>query len=369
MLVYRNGSMRHRNFNELPDLLPPGSFLVFNNTRVIPARLLFHRKTGARIELFILNQYVLEKRELLHNQSVWTCMVGNKKKWKEGEKIELKTFENGIDYQLVASWFDKEKDLVLFTWTPSGKMFLEVISLIGLMPIPPYLNREAEQSDNENYQTVYAKINGAVAAPTAGLHFTQAVFEGLTKAGIGSTELTLHVGLGTFKPMKSGSLTEHEMHGEKVVISLEILHNIRLNINNLIAVGTTSLRALESLFWVGFSLLETCILPVCLEQFEPYKEHKSSFSPEEVLENLELYMAQNGLGKIEFETRIFIMPGYQFKMIKGLITNFHQPKSTLLVLVSALVGEDWKRIYAEALENDYRFLSYGDSSLLMPGDF
>lgn len=300
------------------------------------------------------------------NQSVWHCMVGNKKKWKEGEEIVRLVSENGVDYQLAASWFDRESDLVRFTWTPSNRLFFEVVSVMGLMPIPPYLNRAAEPGDTENYQTVYAKIGGAVAAPTAGLHFTESTFESLAKAGIGSTEITLHVGLGTFKPMKSGTITEHEMHGEKVAVSLEIIRHIELNINYLIAVGTTSLRALESLFWLGSSLLETGILAERVEQFQPYRERKTNFAAEEVLANLIRHMETHQLSSLEFETRIFIMPGYQFRMIKGLITNFHQPKSTLLVLISSLVGGDWKRIYKEALENNYRFLSYGDSSLLIP---
>lgn len=365
LLVYRNGQISHRTFTHLPGELPTPSFLVFNNTRVIPARLIFHRTTGARVEVFMLEENADTSDRLAVNQKVWKCLVGNKKKWKETEELQAFAEVGKITYELRAAWADRENDLVCFTWSPPGTIFFEVISVMGLMPIPPYLNREASEEDRLAYQTVYAKIEGAVAAPTAGLHFTPAVLNQLEAEGVQSMEVTLHVGLGTFRPMKPGDIRQHEMHGEKVVITLENIQKLRAHLGHVVAVGTTSMRALESLYWLALKSMKSGRLHDVVEQQEPYQVAEYPL-PDTVLDGLASLMQHNHITEIHFETRLFVMPGYKRQLVNGLITNFHQPKSTLLVLISTLVGDDWKRIYNSALQNDYRFLSYGDSSLLLP---
>jgi S-adenosylmethionine:tRNA ribosyltransferase-isomerase len=364
LLLWNKGEISHQIFRSLADEIPEDAFLIFNNTKVVPARLHFQKETGAWVEIL-----VLEKRYDIENQKngwVWECLVGNKKKWQEGEVLSLKKTVSRKEFGLKASWADREKDLVLLTWEPENLGFYEVLSEMGEMPIPPYLQREAQESDKKNYQTVYAKTEGAVAAPTAGLHFTERVFESLRKRGIAMGELTLHVGLGTFRPMKSKRVAEHEMHPEKVVVSRNLIEKLANHTGPVFAVGTTSIRSLESLYWLGTECMEKGQFPEFLHTEQPYEWQNRKPESRLVFRIIKEMMEEKKLSEIQFSTQLYLMPGYSFRVVKGLITNFHQPKSTLMVLVSSFIGEDWKKLYQAALENNYRFLSYGDSSLLIP---
>lgn len=364
LLVFKNGSSDHHQFYDLPDLLPENSLLIYNNTKVVPARLHFQRTSGAWIEILAIRELEENQTELLANQRCVECMVGNKKKWAIDEV--LTRVDDSTGFRLEVSWFNRERNWVTFTWFPAHLSYYTVLAELGEMPIPPYLNRPSEDSDKENYQTIYSRNEGAIAAPTAGLHFTERVFNKLKAKGIPSVELTLHVGLGTFKPMKAEQVAEHEMHAEEVVISRQVLEQIALHIGPRVVVGTTSLRSLESLFWIGISLLKNGEIPDHLYSHEPYQWQETQTEFREVLQAILDEMKNRQLNEIRFFTQLYIMPGYRFQAVDALITNFHQPKSTLLVLVSAFVGDGWKSIYNEALEMGYRFLSYGDSSLLFP---
>lgn len=372
LLVYQNGNISQSKFSNISEILPENCLLVCNNTRVIHARLVFHKSTGARIEVFCLeptepSDYVLSLSSTTGCE--WKCMVGNLKKWKEGILTQK------IDMDGKTIYFSAEKistsentHQIRFSWDDATISFSEILEKIGELPIPPYLNRETEESDEQSYQTVYSKIEGSVAAPTAGLHFTDAVFDSLKKKNIEIEELTLHVGAGTFQPVKSEDVSEHVMHTETIAVSLKTIKHIQEKLGNIVAVGTTSVRTLESLYYIGNAPLSQgrgVGGEVRISQWQPYQFNENNISAHQALQNIIDYLEKNNLDTLHAETQILIKPGFQFRIINGMITNFHQPKSTLLLLVSAFIGEDWKKIYDFALENDFRFLSYGDSSVLM----
>lgn len=371
LLVWNNGNISDSNFRLLADFLPEQSLLVFNNTKVIRARLPFQKKTGAQIEIFCLDPDSPSDYQLAFQQTKncsWNCMVGNLKKWKQ-EPLERQVNLDGKTITLLATKLSQEEANVKveFSWDDETVDFASLIEATGILPIPPYLHRETEQSDLERYQTIYSKIKGSVAAPTAGLHFTDAVFRSLKKKQIQTAEVTLHVGAGTFKPVKSETIAEHEMHAEQIVVSRQLIEKLTQNEGKLIAVGTTSIRTLESLYWLGVSMLENMNLSPALlfvEQWAPYKNN-TRYSTEEVLKSILDFMNQHQLPVLIASTKIIIVPGYEFKLVDGMITNFHQPQSTLLLLISAYLGDDWKKVYEHALENEYRFLSYGDSNLYL----
>ena len=368
LLVYQNGEVKHQQFTDLSDFLPSNSTLVFNDTKVIPARLHFTRSTGAIIEVFLLNPIlpssVMAVAMEAKNTAVWKCVVGNKKKWKTDEVLRISHQITDQEITLSVSWENQDENQVRFRWN-SDLQFSEIIEEFGKIPLPPYLNRAAENSDIEDYQTVYSKIEGAVAAPTAGLHFTDSVLNKIAAKGIKNVYITLHVGAGTFMPVKHDNALEHPMHNEQLVFTKEAIQGLIENIDSLIPVGTTSMRSLESLYWYGVKLIQNLESDFFIEKLFPYEDQILPTSKEALEAVLAKFDGQNTLVG---QTEILIFPGYEFKLCKGLVTNFHQPQSTLLLLVAALVGETkWKEIYQEALQNDYRFLSFGDSSLLIPG--
>lgn len=368
LLVYKNGLISESVFENLPSEISEGVTMVFNNTKVIQARLIFHKETGARIEVFCLEPLQPADYGLAFQacgSSSWKCIVGNARKWKTGV-LKMPFFVDDQEYCLSA---EKQEVLegaqeILFSWNHPSLSFSEVLEQTGKIPIPPYLNRDTEATDLVRYQTVYSKYEGSVAAPTAGLHFTDDVFSRLKAKNIRREELTLHVGAGTFKPVKSEQIGDHEMHTEHIQVTQHSLQRISKNFQQIIAVGTTSVRSLESLYWMGVKILTKQENPHLLEQWEAY-QLPATYSVQDSYQAICNYMEQNDLTLFNAATQIIIAPGYTFKVISGLVTNFHQPKSTLLLLISALVGDNWKRIYQYALDNNFRFLSYGDSSLLM----
>ena len=369
LLVRQNGTIKQDIFENCANYLPEGAQLVFNNTRVIHARLFFYKETGAKIEIFCLEPVEPADYQVAFQETeevTWKCMVGNSKKWKEG--FLSQTFEiDGQSIELTAAKIGQEGNSfhIRFVWN-GGVHFSEIIEHIGQLPIPPYLNRNTEESDEESYQTVYAKIDGSVAAPTAGLHFTDPVIAQLAAKNVTTNEITLHVGAGTFQPVKSETIEGHTMHHEQVIIPIDILRSFVENPKNIIAVGTTSVRSLESLYWIGLQLEEQRFDPFHPEvkQWEPY-ENEAKISIEKALQNIIYFLAENGEKAIRFSTQIIILPGYDFKLISGMFTNFHQPQSTLLLLISAFLDNKWKEVYDYALANDFRFLSYGDSNLYL----
>ncbi len=369
LLVWENGNINESRFLNIPDFLPENAMLVFNNTRVIHARLFFRKETGALIEIFCLEpQDPADYQVAFHEKEkvTWKCLIGNAKKWKDGTL--LKTIEiQGKTTEIRAQKKAQEGNafLVELSWA-GGFSFAEVIEHAGVLPIPPYLNRETEESDEETYQTVYAKIDGSVAAPTAGLHFTGDVLNKLVQKNISTHEITLHVGAGTFRPVQSETLEGHAMHREKVIITKKVLEEFLTGTRKIIAVGTTSVRSLESLYWLGLQLengKQFSSLPE-ISQWEPY-ENQPKITIRKALENLLNYLEKTGCDSLQFSTQIIIVPGYSFKLIDGMITNFHQPQSTLLLLISAFLGKEWKKVYDFALSNQFRFLSYGDSNLYL----
>ncbi len=378
LLVYQSGHIYHTQFTDLPDRLPTGSLLVFNNTKVIPARLRFTKPTGAAIELFLLNPLSDEpsapataqpiSRAMEATRScVWQCMVGNRKRWKSTESLETTLLMPEGEITLTAHWHDYQQSTVRLTWQPAERTFAQVIEHAGEMPLPPYLKRASTTADRQTYQTVYAEQEGAVAAPTAGLHFTPAVFDNLAERGIRRDYLTLHVGAGTFQPIKTDDVRAHQMHTEEVVYSRQNVENLLQNTDRIIPVGTTSMRALESLYWMGVKLLRHEHNPFYLDQQYAYQiPAPQQPVPSDALTAVLQYLMNNGSELVVAHTGIYITPDYTFKLSKGVVTNFHQPGSTLILLIAALIGPDWKRVYNEALQGDYRFLSYGDSSLLLP---
>lgn len=370
LLLYNKGAISEDKFFNLPDYIPNGSLMIFNNTKVIQARLRFKKDTGAQIEVFCLEPETPNDYQLIFQQTqecVWNCLVGNSSRWKSGV-LSQQFVVNGVTVTLCAERIAAGAvNSVRFTWD-GGISFAELLEAAGELPIPPYLNRKTEESDKSTYQTVYSKIKGSVAAPTAGLHFTPAVLNSLQERGVELAEVTLHVGAGTFKPVKSDSIGEHDMHEEYIEVRIELLKRLIASGCNAIAVGTTSVRTLESLYFLGESVYENPHLShdeLCVHQWQPY-EREHTLSTVVALQALVDYLERRGEDRIHSHTRIIIAPGYKFRVVKAIITNFHQPKSTLLLLVSAFVKGDWKRIYDYALSHEFRFLSYGDSSLIIP---
>ena len=371
LLIFQENKISKDIFRNIVSYLPSDSLLVFNNTRVIRARLLFKKESGANIEILCLEPFLPSDYSLSFSsrESVeWKCIIGNLKKWKSGALMTTFIYNNN-SYKLFAERLQEEGETlnIKFSWTATGLSFGEVIELTGHMPLPPYINRADEQADIERYQTVYSSIDGSVAAPTAGLHFTDTVFGDIESKGIKKVELTLHVGAGTFKPVKSDNVINHEMHCEHFSIDKKTLELIRNFKGKIIPVGTTSVRTLESIYWLGVKLLRKPFYffnVISLTQWEAY-ELPSTISKEESLEALLKYLEKENMKILHASTSIMIVPGYDFKITSGMITNFHQPRSTLLLLISAFTGKKWKELYIFALNNNFRFLSYGDSSLLL----
>ena len=365
LLTYISGNVSTNVFSSLPEILPANSCLVFNNTRVIQARLEFFKSTGSRIEIFCLEPQDPSSYELSLSSTqscVWKCMVGNLKKWK-AEVLKKEVGTDNLILEAERLETNGNTSFIKFSWN-NGVSFAEVLDLLGELPIPPYLNRKTQESDKTTYQTVYSKVKGSVAAPTAGLHFTPEVISALHGKGIKTMELTLHVGAGTFQPVKAEEIGGHAMHAEKIEVSRDFIENIIENLGNIVAVGTTSVRTLESLYYLGVQL-HSGDTKLLVNQWEPY-ENKSELSPKESLQAILNYMEQTQSNILYATTQIMIVPGYKFNIVNILITNFHQPKSTLLLLLAAFIGDKWRELYKYALENDYRFLSYGDSSVLIP---
>jgi S-adenosylmethionine:tRNA ribosyltransferase-isomerase len=366
LLIYKDLQISEDVFNKVNNHLPDNTFLVFNNTKVIPARLFFQKINGVVIEVFLLNPVepssVISQVMETTDTCTWACMIGNKKRFKE--KVVGTYHIRPENVELTAELVDSEKNYVKFSWNNSDLTFAEIVRFFGQIPLPPYLKRETEQKDYDTYQTVYSKNDGAVAAPTAGLHFTEQVFADLAQKGVKHDFVTLHVGAGTFQPIKVQNVVEHKMHCEQIVFDKSFIINLLENVLFVIAIGTTSMRSLESLYWFGVKLLSG-EQTFFIEKLSPYNQTES-FTAEQSLKAIIDYMNENNLSQLVGETEIFIFPSYEFKICKGIITNFHQPDSTLILLVAALVGENWKKIYDYALENNFRFLSYGDSSLLIP---
>ncbi len=372
LLVYRHGEVSEDIFYNITKYLPKGALMIFNNTKVIQARLHFRKETGALIEVFLLEPAEPTDYELMFQQTErcsWLCLVGNLKKWKEGTL--RRSFEvKGRQLTLSAERKHEQgtSHWIELSWDNPDVSFAEILDAVGELPIPPYLNRSTEESDKTTYQTVYSKIKGSVAAPTAGLHFTNEVIAAIDASGVEREELTLHVGAGTFKPVKSEEIEGHAMHTEYISVRRETLRKLIAHEGSAIAVGTTSVRTLESLYYMGCKLAQNPNLSeqqLHVNQWEPYETHPT-LTAVEALRNVLQYLERNDLPVLHSSTQIIIAPGYEYKIVKILVTNFHQPQSTLLLLVSAFVKGDWRKIYDYALSHDFRFLSYGDSSILIP---
>ena len=373
LLVYENGIIKTSVYKHIDEFLPTNSLLVFNNTKVVEARLIFQKATGAVIEIFCLEPgdgYADITTAMLQKGKVqWKCLVGGASKWKHGIKLEKVIQINGNEIKLEASIIDRLSDcfVIELSWQPEEMSFAEMLHLAGYIPLPPYLNRDAEESDKTRYQTIYAAQDGSVAAPTAGLHFTEAVFKKLEEKDITKAFVTLHVGAGTFKPVKSETLADHDMHTEFIDVEITAIEQLIDYANKtIVAVGTTSLRTIESLYWMGLKTIlneNISLEELTIKQWEVY-EMTANISAEKALQSLCNWMKKNNLPRLISKTQILIAPGYELKIAKGIITNFHQPQSTLLLLIAAIVGDKWKDIYAYAMDNDFRFLSYGDGCLL-----
>lgn len=366
LLVY-NKKIIDSFFVKLSDFVPCKSFLIFNDTRVIKARLIFQKEGGSKIEVFCLNEETSGK-----GYSIWKCYVGNSKKWKN--HVLESTNDNNINLTASRISSNNDTNLVKFTWEDTKLKFEDILEYFGQIPLPPYLNRSAENSDNSRYQTIYARHNGSVAAPTAGLHFTTKTFFDLEQKNCTIEKLTLHVGAGTFKPVNVENALDHLMHEEKIIIRRETILNLIKNINQtIIPVGTTSMRSLESIYWVGHQIYNNNIEYLVktgsffVDQWAPYQNH-NQISKIDALNAIKEYMDIHNLSELTGYTQIMIIPGYTFKISNALITNFHQPQSTLLLLIAALIGDDWRKVYHHAIHKNYRFLSYGDSSLLFPNE-
>lgn len=368
LLHYYDGKPIEKRFSDIPEILPKGAMMVFNDTKVVPARLHFQRATGAHIEIFCLEPVMPEEYVMMFAQKErcrWKCIVGNVKRWK-GDVLSLynpcgdpSISEMGLQATLVER--SGETSIIEFTWKNSAE-FSKVLEICGSVPIPPYLNRDTEAVDLERYQTLYARYRGSVAAPTAGLHFTQKILDRIDGNGITRETVCLHVGAGTFLPVKSSLVAEHAMHREPFVVTLDFIMKLRMHLGKVVAVGTTSVRTLESLYYIGVSCIEKGA-PEDVCQWDPYMR-EYDYSLEDSLDALIAYLRSNSLSELKAGTRIIIVPGFRFRVVDVLVTNFHQPQSTLLLLISAFVGGDWKNIYDYALGHDFRFLSYGDSSVL-----
>ena len=372
LLIYNKGVISDDIFKNVVNYLPKGALLIYNNTKVIQARLHFRKETGALIEVFLLEPFCPRDYEQMfqtHNECSWVCLIGNQKKWKTGSlSRELMIGDKLIT---LAVRHDKESvsgQICTFTWD-GDISFAEILDAVGELPIPPYLNRETQESDKTTYQTVYSKIKGSVAAPTAGLHFTPSVLEDIDCHGIERDEVTLHVGAGTFRPVKSVRIEGHNMHREFFTVKKSTIESILKHDCKVVAVGTTSVRTLESLYYIGCRLVKNPALTqeeMSIEQWEPYENKAEEVPCEESMKALLRWLDDNGESVIRSSTKIIIVPGYKYHVVERLITNFHQPQSTLLLLVSALIGDNWHKVYDYALDNGFRFLSYGDSSILIP---
>jgi len=374
LLVYKSGQISEFTYRNLSEQLPEHSLLIFNNTKVVEARLMFKKPSGGLIEVFCLepdSRYpditiAMQQKEKVY----WKCLVGSAKKWKEGSitcSIDYNNTPIIIEAQKIAQLNDYF--ILELSWNLPAINFAELLHIAGSIPLPPYLNRQTEETDKERYQTIYAKYDGSVAAPTAGLHFTNQIFESFQQKNIETTNVTLHVGAGTFKPVKAATMNDHEMHAEFIEVDIETIQRIINKLDNdIIAVGTTSLRTIESLYWLGIKTLQHPSIEadkLTVQQWDPYEQPLNSISAKDALTGLQTWLKENNLSKLITKTQIIIAPGYSFKVINGLITNFHQPQSTLLLLVAALVSDDWKKIYQYALDHAFRFLSYGDGSLIL----
>lgn len=370
LLVCDDSGISHNSFNHIADLLPFDSTIIFNKSKVVPARLFFKKKTGALIELFCLQPYIPNEYSLSFDsvgRCSWIVKIGNAKRWNNGyiyldssNNVELDNI--GMKASIVKK--EGDKSIVEFSWD-GDRSFSEVMEMCGKTPIPPYLKRESEDIDKTRYQTIYASIEGSVAAPTAGLHFSDRVIDTISKRGISKQEIVLHVGAGTFVPVKCDLISDHNMHAETFTVTLDMINTLITSIskeNSIIAVGTTSVRTLESLYWLGVKCIRG-IEPNLVDQWEPYGDIPN-YTIDQALKALADWIILNNKESITAKTEIIIVPGYTFKVVDILITNFHQPNSTLLLLIAAFMGERWKQIYNYALDNDFRFLSYGDSSLL-----
>ncbi len=368
LLIYKDGIPQESAFKNISEYIPEDSMMVFNDTKVVPARLHFQRESGAHIEIFCLEPVLPEEYVTMFavtDRCRWKCIVGNVKRWKN-DTLHLYNPLNDSDISemsLKADLIERcgETSIVEFSWA-NGAPFSRVLEICGSIPIPPYLNRDTESIDLERYQTLYARFRGSVAAPTAGLHFTESVLEAIRDKNVTTNTVCLHVGAGTFLPVKSENVADHTMHREPFVVTLEFIERLRNRTGKVVAVGTTSVRTLESLYYVGVKCIETGA-PADVQQWDPYTT-APQYSLEESLDALIAYLKANGKDELKVGTRIIIVPGYEFKVVDVLVTNFHQPQSTLLLLISAFVGGDWRNIYDFALSRDFRFLSYGDSSIL-----
>ena len=370
LLVLKDNQIQKSQFRNLGNFLPENALLVFNETKVIRARLQFHKSTGSRIEVFCLEPEQDYQVAFAATSPVkWKCLVGNAKRWKEGN-LSMPLSVNGQETTLYAERLahNDQYSEIEFSWSPETLPFASVIEAAGEIPLPPYLHRDAEPSDRDRYQTVFARYDGSVAAPTAGLHFTQPLIAHLREQGFCFDEVTLHVGAGTFRPVSTETIGEHAMHSETIVVRKSLIENLIHHIGKpIIPVGTTSTRTLESLYWIGVMLAEQGIglRPLHIGQWFPYESH-APISTAKALQNIVDYLDRHHLTRLEASTSLMIAPSYKMRVITGLITNFHQPKSTLLLLVSALIGDRWKDCYRFALDNGFRFLSYGDSCLFLP---
>ena len=374
LLLYKDGAISEDIYRNIARHLSSDSLLIFNNTKVVAARLLFQKPTGAVVEIFCLEpppQYAdMTSAMNQRGQVTWICLIGGASKWKPGQVLEKRMLWNDQEIMLQARYLGKEKDsfAIELSWTPASLTFAEVLHVAGNIPLPPYIKRTVEQTDSDRYQTIYANTEGSVAAPTAGLHFTDAVFEQFNQKQIHREYVTLHVGAGTFKPVKSDTMSGHPMHAEFIDVTIDTIKCILQYIDKYITVvGTTSLRTVESLYWLGVKAThEPDCMPeeLVVHQWDPYEQNGTPVPAKTALENLISYLQKRGLNRIITKTSLLIAPGYTFQIPNALVTNFHQPQSTLLLLVAAFVGSDWRKIYTYALENEFRFLSYGDGCLL-----
>ncbi len=374
LLIYQNGKLKQDIYKNIDAHLPADSLLIFNNTKVIKARIIFTKPSGGQIEIFLLEPFLADYTSTLSatKKTIWKCFIGGVSKWKQNE-LAISNWQLAIKAKLIEKLSDAY--VVEFSWTPADLSFAEVLEKAGDIPLPPYIKRKTEEADTERYQTIYAKDEGSVAAPTAGLHFTETIFKRLAQKNIKPDFVTLHVGAGTFKPVKAATMLGHEMHAEWIDVSVEMIEHLILQINKpIVAVGTTSLRTLESLYWMGVKAnLQPAIKQLTINQWEVYEAPlaNSNITATEALESLLTWLKKNNHQKLFTQSQILIAPGYTFKIANAIITNFHQPQSTLLLLVAAAAGNDlptgqagWRKIYDYALQNDFRFLSYGDGSLL-----
>jgi S-adenosylmethionine:tRNA ribosyltransferase-isomerase len=367
LLVYRNNLIHDGTFGNLGDQLPEASTLILNNSKVINARVLFQKTTGGKIEIFCLEpDYPVQMQEALgaRKKVQWKCLIGGASKWKPGEILKKEITVNEISFEVIAKYISKASDFFIIEFSWANELSFEfVLQAAGNVPLPPYIKRATNEQDLERYQTIFASEAGSVAAPTASLHFSEKTFENLAKRNISIEYLTLHAGAGTFKPIQTETIQEHSMHSETFSIAAGVLEKV-IDSKNLTAVGTTCLRTLESIYWMGVKLINGKKDPFTLLQWEAYNMEVNGISYTQSLKSILHYLNKNNLEKIWGRTSLIVIPGYIFKSALCLITNFHQPKSTLLLLIAAFVGDDWKKIYEHALSNNYRFLSYGDSSLL-----